>query len=153
MARGVRDPGPTSAKEACRGVRGSDLWRWFWLGAALRSAVRRCDRRAHVVSTHRIDGPESLDDQIALAPRHLQAVALPETRHSEVWRRRLADLGAARICPSGQLRSPEPTGRTTAAPMSRSGYGRQPSRADIASATGRISRRLLFFFWKTRNGR
>lgn len=36
----------------------------------------------HVVSTHRIDGPESLDDQIALAPRHLQAVALPETRHS-----------------------------------------------------------------------
>jgi hypothetical protein len=60
----------------------------------------------HVVSTHRLDGPESLDDRITPSARHLQAAALPETEHSKIWRRRLADLGVTRICPPGELQSP-----------------------------------------------
>jgi hypothetical protein len=61
----------------------------------------------HAVPVRRIDDADKLDRQIAIPRNHLQAVALTTPSSSRPdWKRRLADLGATRICSPGMLQQP-----------------------------------------------
>lgn len=64
----------------------------------------------HVVSCHGLEGPESLEKTLAIAPHHLQGIALAltdsESARRGSWIRHLTDCGATRICSPGQLQRP-----------------------------------------------
>ena len=62
-----------------------------------------------VVTCHAVEGADALDEVLALPAHHLQGVALAEPDDPDDrsrWHRRLADLGATRICAPGDLQAP-----------------------------------------------